>query len=548
MIQIREYTQQDHEDFCRLNRAWISEHWQLEQRDYDEMEQMRDGVEGGFVLVALDHTHIVGTIAFLPMDGREYDYELAKFTVRQDMRGKGIGRMLMKAALDKAARERGKRVYIITNKLCHSAIHLYEQFGFEKIPGRSNLFSRGDYLMASRQDIKQPYMKIKTKAIDTPFQKKDAYGALAMPVYHTCAYEFDTAAQMTDAFTGRVLEPDYSRVMNPTVTYLEDKVKTVTGAANVYAFNSGMQAITNALLSIAEAGKTIVTSPHLFGNTFSLITKTLARLGVRNKIVNLINLDDVEKALDDDSVCLLFLEIITNPQMEVADIKAIAERCHRHGVALVADTTMIPFTEFRSGDLGVDIEVVSSTKYISGGATSLGGLVIDYGTLPQVDKRIRYELLFNIGGYMTPHAAYMQTLGLETLTARYSVQQQNTSRVAHALRDMPQIRRVNYLGFEDNPYHALSQRQFGPTSGCMITIDLDSEQACYDFLDSLRLIRRATNLFDNKTLAIHPYSTIFGNFSPQEKAAMDVYPTTIRLSIGLEDSEDIINDIKQALS
>lgn len=391
-------------------------------------------------------------------------------------------------------------------------------------------------------------MEIKTKAIDTPFQKKDAYGALAMPVYHTCAYEFETAAQMTDAFTGRVLEPDYSRVMNPTVTYFENKVKAVTRAANVYAFNSGMQAITNALLSIAEAGKTIVTSRHLFGNTFSLVTKTLARLGVRCKIVDMVNPTEVEQALDDDSVCLVFLEIITNPQMEVADLSRLSSICHSHGVPLVADTTMIPFTEFRAGDLGVDVEVVSSTKYISGGATSLGGLVIDYGTRPEVDKRIRYELLFNIGGYMTPHAAYMQTLGLETLAARYAVQQQNALRVAHALREIPQIRRVNYLGLDDNPYHELSQRQFGPTGGCMITIDLESEQACYDFIDSLRLIRRATNLFDNKTLAIHPYSTIFGNFSPQEKAAMDVYPTTIRLSIGLEDSTDIINDIKQALS
>lgn len=390
-------------------------------------------------------------------------------------------------------------------------------------------------------------MKLQTKAIDTPFQKKDAYGALAMPVYHTCAYEFETAAQMTDAFTGVVLEPDYSRVMNPTVTYFENKVKAITQAANVFAFSSGMQAITNALLSVAEAGKTIVTSPHLFGNTFSLITKTLARFGVRSKIVDLTDIEAVERAMDDDSVCLLFLEIITNPQMEVADLKALSRCCSRHGVPLVADTTMIPFTEFRAGDLGVDIEVVSSTKYISGGATSLGGLVIDYGTFPQVNKRIRFELLFNIGGYMTPHAAYMQTLGLETLTARYSAQQNNTRTIAHALRRLPQIKRVNYLGFDDNKYHELSQAQFGATSGCMLTIDLESQQACFDFINSLKLVRRATNLFDNKTLAIHPYSTIFGGFTAEEKAAMDVLPTTIRLSVGLEDAQDIIDDIKQAL-
>ena len=390
-------------------------------------------------------------------------------------------------------------------------------------------------------------MEKQTKAIDTPFQKKDAYGSLAMPVYHTCAYEFETAAQMTDAFTGRVLEPDYSRVMNPTVTYYENKVKAVTGAANVFAFTSGMQAITNALLSVAEAGKTIVTSPHLFGNTFSLITKTLARLGVKSKTVDLTQPEEVERALDDESVCCLFLEIITNPQMEVADLQVLADLCHRRGICLIADTTTIPFTEFCAGSLGVDVEVVSSTKYLSGGATSLGGLVIDYGTRPEVDKRIRFELLFNIGGYMTPHAAYMQTLGLETLSARYAMQQQNTLAVARALQKMPQIKRVNYLGLEDNRYYQLARRQFGPTSGCMLTIDLESEQACYDFINSLQLVHRATNLFDNKTLAIHPYSTIFGNFTPQQKAAMDVLPTTIRLSIGLEATEDIVNDIRQAL-
>ena len=390
-------------------------------------------------------------------------------------------------------------------------------------------------------------MEKQTKAIDTPFQKKDAYGSLAMPVYHTCAYEFETAAQMTDAFTGRVLEPDYSRVMNPTVTYYENKVKAVTGAANVFAFTSGMQAITNALLSVAEAGKTIVTSPHLFGNTFSLITKTLARLGVKSKTVDLTRPEEVERALDDESVCCLFLEIITNPQMEVADLQVLADLCHRRGICLIADTTTIPFTEFCAGSMGVDVEVVSSTKYLSGGATSLGGLVIDYGTRPEVDKRIRFELLFNIGGYMTPHAAYMQTLGLETLSARYAMQQQNTLAVARALQKMPQIKRVNYLGLEDNRYYQLARRQFGPTSGCMLTIDLESEQACYDFINSLQLVHRATNLFDNKTLAIHPYSTIFGNFTPQQKAAMDVLPTTIRLSIGLEATEDIVNDIRQAL-
>lgn len=390
-------------------------------------------------------------------------------------------------------------------------------------------------------------MKLQTKTIATPYPQKDAYGSLSMPVYHTCAYEFDTAAEMADAFAGRVPKPDYSRVMNPTVTHFENKVKAITEASDVIAFGSGMGAITAALLSIVKAGGTIITSPHLFGNTFSLITKTLSRLGVKNKIVSLTNPAAVAEAMADESVCMLFLEIISNPQMEVADLRQLADICHHRRVPLVADTTMIPFTEFRAGSLGVDVEVVSSTKYISGGATSLGGLVIDHGTFPEVSCRIRTELLMGVGGYMTPHAAYMQTLGLETLTARYAMAQRHTAAVAKALRTMPQISHVNYLGFEDNPFYQLSRRQFGPTSGCMLTIDLESWQACHTFLNKLRLIHRATNLFDNKTLAIHPYSTIFVGFSPAEKAAMDVRPTTIRLSIGLEHPDDIIDDIKQAL-
>ncbi|MBQ9665267.1 MAG: O-acetylhomoserine aminocarboxypropyltransferase/cysteine synthase [Bacteroidaceae bacterium] len=388
-------------------------------------------------------------------------------------------------------------------------------------------------------------MRKSTIAIDTPFGKKDAYDAISMPVYHTAAYEFGSAKEMSDVFCGRVLEPEYSRVMNPTVTYFEDKVKALTGAANVFAFCSGMAAIHNALLTFVAAGKNIVTSKHLFGNTVGLINQTLSRLGVESRMIDLLNLDEVRQTIDEGTACL-YLEIVTNPQMEVADLTALAAIAHERGIPLIADTTLIPFTEFSAKDLGVDVEVVSSTKYISGGATSLGGLVIDYGTFPQVNARLRYELLFNIGSYMSPHAAYMQCLGLETLAARYKVQADNALALARKLREVPEIKRVNYIALEDNPYYELAQRQFGKTGGAMLTIDLADKAACFRFIDRLKLIRRATNLFDNKTLAIHPYSTIFGPFSGSQKRAMDVLDTTIRLSVGLEDVEDLFEDIVQA--
>ncbi len=378
------------------------------------------------------------------------------------------------------------------------------------------------------------------------YPKRDAYDSLSMPVYHTAAYEFDNAAVMADAFCGRISAPDYSRVMNPTVMFFENKVKTLAGAKDVIALNSGMAAISNALMAVASAGRNIVTSRHLFGNTFSLITSTLRRFGVEARLCDLTDLEEVSNAVDDNTCCV-FLEIITNPQMEVADLAGLAGIAHEHGIPLIADTTLIPFTEFSSHALGVDIEIVSSTKYISGGATSLGGLIIDYGTAEGFGKCMRTEMLFNIGAYMTPHAAYMQTLGLETLDARYRVQSANTINLARKLRSLKGIKAVNCVALEDNPYHELARKQFGPTAGAMLTIDLQSKEACFNFINNLHLIRRATNLFDNKTLAIHPASTIFGLFSDSERKSMDVLDTTIRLSIGLEDVDDLFDDIKQAL-
>ena len=388
-------------------------------------------------------------------------------------------------------------------------------------------------------------MKNQTKAIDTPFGRKDAYGSLSMPIYHTAAYEFDTAADMADAFTGRVIAPDYSRVMNPTVMYLEDKVKVTTGAIGVMAMSSGMAAISNTLMTLAAQGKNIVTSRHMFGNTFSLITQSLKRFGVEARTCDLLDLDAVERLVDDNTCCI-FLEIITNPQMEVADLTALADIAHRHNIPLVADTTVIPFTEFSAKSLGVDIELVSSTKYLSGGATTLGGLIIGYEGSEQFVHQMKNEMLFNFGAYMTPHVAYMQSIGFETLDARYRLQSANTLELARRLQTVKSIKRVNYVGLEDNPFHDIATRQFGPTAGCMMTIDLNDKQACYDFINSLQLVRRATNLFDNRSLAIHPASTIFGNFTDEERRAMDVLDTTVRLSVGLEDVDDIFDDIRQA--
>lgn len=385
-----------------------------------------------------------------------------------------------------------------------------------------------------------------TKAIHTPFQRRDAYDALQMPVYHTMAFEFDNADVMADAFCGRTDAPDYSRVLNPTVTHFEQRIANLTGAKEVSAFTSGMSAISAMILSTAAAGKNIVTSRHLFGNTYLLLTRTLKRFGVEARLTDLTDPEMVRSLVDADTCCI-FLESVTNPQTEVADVRALAEIAREHGIPVIADTTMIPFTQFDANASGIDFQVVSTTKYVSGGATSLGGVIIDYGRFPEISERIKKDSVFNYGGYMTPHVAYMQTLGLETLQVRYDRQAASALKIATLLEKTPGVVKVGYPGLESHPHHKRFKEIYGDKAGAMLTFDLSDEAACFRFVNALKMIHRATNLFDNRSLAIHPASTIFGPLTTEQRESMDVYDTTIRLSIGLEDPDDLYADLAQAI-
>jgi O-acetylhomoserine (thiol)-lyase len=402
-----------------------------------------------------------------------------------------------------------------------------------------------------------------SKLLHTPYAKPDVYNALSMPVYQNAAFEFDSAEQMELAFTGKSADHTYSRITNPTVQYFEDRVKTITDAFSVTALNSGMAAISNAIITLAKSGSNIVTSRNLFGNTYSFFISTLAAYGVETRFCNLTNPDEVESHIDANT-CAVYLEIISNPQMEVVDLKAISSIAKQNGVPIIADTTIIPFCAFKAKDFGVDIEIVSSTKYISGGATGLGGLILDYGNFDWLSSpklhvmakefgkaaftaKLRKEIHRNLGAYMTPQVAYMQTLGLETLSIRYERATTTCMQLVENLEKLPEIESINYTGLPSNKYVELSKAQFGERPGAMFTFNLVSRDACFMFMNKLKLIRRATNLFDNKTLAIHPASTIFGTFSPEVRHEMNVSDKTIRISVGLENMEDLLADFSQAL-
>lgn len=406
--------------------------------------------------------------------------------------------------------------------------------------------------------------RFSTRIISAPFKKKDIHGAIAMPVYRNAAFEFPDSESIANAFQYKedIASHTYTRITNPTVENLEQKIKAASDAQNVQIVASGMAAISNTFLTIAYAGSNIVTSPHLFGNTFSFFKFTLAAFGVEVRFVNTDDLEEIAAAIDENT-CAFFCELITNPHLEVADLPAVSQLLKTRNIPLIVDTTIIPWCGFDARKWGVDIEVVSTTKYVSGGATSIGGAIIDYGTfdwqhnkrLQSVTKteeissfsfKLKREIARNMGAAMDPDTAYQQALGMETLQLRFERMAESAYELAQFLSMQPQVVKVGYTKLESSPYKNISDTLFSTNPGAMLTFNLKNKEACYRFMDKLQIIRRATNLFDNKSLIIHPESTIYGTFSPEMKTFMGIEDNLLRLSVGLEDVNDLRDDILNA--
>lgn len=408
--------------------------------------------------------------------------------------------------------------------------------------------------------------KFTTRIISQPYNQADTHGAITMPIYRNAAFEFGDSDRIAMAFQNKedIASHLYSRITNPTVENLENKIKTASGAANVMMVASGMAAISNTFMAIAYAGSNIVTSPHLFGNTFSFFQFSLADFGVEVRFVDTNNLSEIEKAIDNNT-CAFFCELITNPHMEVADLPAISKILRSKNIPMIVDTTLIPWCGFNPQKAGIDIEVVSTTKYISGGATSIGGAILDYETFdwsnnkrlskvaphPKLSPfmfKIKREIARNFGACMDADTAYLQSLGMETLELRYNKMSASAYELATFLSTEKKVGKVSYTRLDNSPYKAISDKLFSGNPGAMLTFNLESEQTCYQFMNHLKLIRRATNLFDNKSLIIHPYSTIYGTFTNELKTIMGIEDNLLRLSVGLEDVDDLKEDIESALS
>jgi O-acetylhomoserine (thiol)-lyase len=403
-----------------------------------------------------------------------------------------------------------------------------------------------------------------TKLIHTPFPKKDAHDSLNFPVYDSVAFEADSAEELEMAFRGEKFRHLYSRITNPTVEYFEAKIKNLTGAFGVTALSSGMAAISNLVMAIGKSGDNIISSLHLFGNTVSLFDKTLKPYGLTVKYTDLTDPEKVNALVDSRTVAIFF-ETITNPQLEVASIGALSEIARKHNLILIADTTLTPPSIFDASETGINFEVLSSTKYLSGGATSVGGLVIDYGNYDweKFEKtsdaakqhgQMAFHMMFrkqifrNMGACLSAHNAYLQSLGLDTLELRTERSTSNALKLAEWMEENPKIHQVHYPGLPSSPYYMISREQFGQAPCSLLTIDLESKEKCFEFMNKLALIRRSTNLQDNKTLAIHPSSTIFVEYPGDQKKNMGLRETMIRLSVGIEGVEDLIDDLEQALN
>lgn len=405
-------------------------------------------------------------------------------------------------------------------------------------------------------------MKYTTKALHNKYPKKDTYNALRMPIYQNAAFEFDSAEELEDVFTGKKSGHTYSRASNPTIEELEAKVRFITSSQGVIATSSGMSAISNTFLALLKSGDNIITTNKLFGHTLSFFQNTLVDFGIDIRYVDMENEIEIKSSID-HKTRIIFFETISNPELIVYDIAMLSLIAKNNNIILVADSTMTPFYIFDSKKHGIDIDIISATKYISGGGTSIGGLIIDNGNFnwasyPHLGKfyksseqnafltKLKKQTLRNNGACLTSQSAYMLSLGLETLALRANKSAQNTKNLVDFLLSQSKVIKVTYPSLENSRYKNLAEKYF-LFSGSVLTFDLENKSKAYKFMNNLSIIRRSTNVQDNKSLIIAPYATIYSEYSADEKKSFGLREGTLRLSVGIEDIEDLINDIQFAL-
>ncbi|ROR24825.1 O-acetylhomoserine sulfhydrylase [Comamonas sp. BIGb0124] len=420
--------------------------------------------------------------------------------------------------------------------------------------------------------------KFETLSVHAGYSPDPTTRAVAVPIYQTAAYAFDSAQHGADLFDLKVEGNIYTRIGNPTQTVLEQRLAALEGGVGALALASGQAAVTYSILTIAEAGDNIVSSTALYGGTYNLFAHTLPQFGITTRFADHRDPASFEPLIDDQTKAI-FVESLGNPSGTVTDIARIAEIAHRHGVPLIVDNTVPSPYLSRPIEHGADIVVHSLTKYLGGHGTSIGGAIVDSGKFPWAVHKTRFKRLNepdvsyhgvvytealgpaayigrarvvplrNTGAAISPFNAFLILQGIETLALRVDRISDNALAVAQHLRRHAAVKWVNYAALEDHAEYPLVQRYLSGKASGILTFGVPGgREGGARFLDALKLFTRLVNIGDVRSLATHPASTTHRQLSPEELARTGVAEDTVRLSVGIEHIDDLLADLDQALA
>lgn len=416
-----------------------------------------------------------------------------------------------------------------------------------------------------------------TLALHAGYEPDSTQHSISVPIYQTNAYDFGTAEHATQLF--KLAEPGniYTRLNNPTVAVLEDRINAMEGGVGALAMASGHAIIFNAILNLACAGDEIVSSRYIYGGAVNLLGVTLGNIGIKTHFVDADDLSAWESAVN-DKTRVFFVEVVGNPNANVADIAAIAEVAHKHGIPLIVDSTFTTPALIKPIELGADLIIHSATKFLGGHGNSMAGVIVDSGNFQwagnprfplynQPDRsyhginfgtdcgkagfitRLRALLLRDTGACLSPFNAFMILTGIETLSLRMSRHCENALAVAEFLATNPKVETVNFPLLQGDKYYALAKKQLPKGVGSVFTFELKGgKEAGVRFLDSVKLLRQVANVGDSRSQVIHPASTTHSQLSEEQLRDSGISGGTVRLSIGIENIEDILADLEQAIN
>ena len=422
-------------------------------------------------------------------------------------------------------------------------------------------------------------MQNETIAIHTGYNKKQGNGEMSVPISQTTAYAFRDSEHAANLFALKELGPIYTRLNNPTTDILEQRFAALEGGAAAICTSSGQAASFYAIANVAEAGDNIIISDKLYGGSVTLFAYTMKRFGITAKVFKSEDASDLESLIDDKTKAIYF-ESLSNPQIAIPDVEKVVEIAKKHGVLTICDNTVASAALFNPIKWGIDVVIHSTSKYTSGQGTALGGIVVERAGLAEFFKanenryshfttpdesyhglvytdvplpnfclRIRLSLLRDIGAVPAPFNSWLLIQSLETLSLRVDKHSDNALEVAKFLESHPKVKSVNYPGLKSNKYYDKAQKYFkGGKSSGLISFDVGSFEEAKKVIDSAKLFSVVVNIGDSKSLIVHPASTTHSQMSPEDLIKAGVNPVTIRLSIGLENTIDLIEDLNQALN